>query len=1712
MDDTLGPASSAGPEMSDDALWRCLSFDLEIDKDDKRIKSFAGVRADTGRSRIRKEPFANLPDALRELDELAVGADFLLGHNIIRFDLKHLQKVNPKLNLLTMPAVDTLMLNPLAFPRQPYHHLVKHYKEGQIQRQRRNDPELDSRLVLSLFADQQDAFRRTAPELLTAWHWLTTVDGGPGFDRVFSQLRRSPRPSDHEALQAIETRLDGASCSIQAQDLLQNAASHGWEMAYILAWLSVAGGTSVMAPWVSHQFEGTYPLLRRLRDVSCGEPDCGWCGTYHDARQELRRWFGFEDFRPQPKGVDGRPLQRSIVEAVLDGGHVMGVLPTGTGKSICYQLPALSRYRNTGALTVVISPLVALMTDQVAGLEAHDIDSCVTVNGLLSMPERADALEEVRLGEAAILLISPEQLRSTSVTRAIEQREIGLWVMDEAHCLSRWGHDFRPDYRYIARYMKQRHGSVPPTVLCLTATAKPSVKDEITEYFKKELGIELRVMDGGARRTNLSFVVAPTTEATKLDDILRILDADLPENVEGGAIIYCATRRHAEQVADFLGQQGIRSGFFHAGLKPEQKKDTQQKFIDGELRAIAATNAFGMGIDKSNVRLVVHADIPGSLENYLQEAGRAGRDQSRAKCVLLYSEEDVERQFGFATRAQLKRDEINGVLKALRRLNEKNHFGGEVVATVGEILRADEDDDFERDSSTDNTRVRSAVGWLEETNLLDRVQNKVQVFPSSLRAETLQEVHQRLDRYRLPPDRKRRILTICRRLMEADPDEGIFTDELMAASDLTSEDVTDTLEQLVQLGIVSNDTRLTAFVHRGVENDSRQRLGQAVELEEALVALMSVKAPDMQENETHSLQLRHAAKELSKEGCDHATPEGLRRIVRSIAADGRGQGGGEGSLNVRAGDRETLRMTLQRSWSDLVLLAQLRRKGAGAILSHLLSTVPKEQSGTDLLAETTMGDLVDLVRSVPELGGPGRNPARLTQRALLWMHEQEIIRLHRGLSVLRPAMTIRLAPGRRNFTHQNFSQLKLHYDEQVCQVHVMAEYAEQGLRSTAAALQLAMDYFSMSADDFLRRWMPGKNRELSVPTTSESWDSIVGSLNNREQREIVTDDREKTNVLILAGPGSGKTRVLVHRIAYLVRVRRENPKGILALAYNRHAAVEIRRRLAELIGDDARGVTVMTCHAMAMRLTGDSFAGRANQLEQADFKKVLKDATAQLNGSGLPSGEVDENRERLLAGFRWILVDEYQDIGVDEYGLISALAGRTLNDDDDKLSLFAVGDDDQNIYAWNGSSTEFIRSFEEGYQARALYLTDNYRSTAHIITAANAVIEPARDRMKREHPIVVDRARRRDPPGGDWTLLDPTAQGRVQTLPVGRNPITQAQAVVAELRRLSGCDANWDWSRCAVIARAWRYLEPVRALCELERIPVQWAGEEFTGFWFLRETHRLRGWLDGRENGRVHGNELTGWINDQPAGPWIDLLREAVAEYMEETGGRETSVDHLVEWLAEWGQSVRKQQRGLLLVTAHGAKGLEFDHVVVLDGSWNGPGGAEKADEERRLYYVAMTRAKRTLTLARMSGTCPPQDPLRRLPAVLQRRATEAVLAHRPELRRQYRSLSLRDVFLGFAGIREPTDPVHRSIGNLNAGDPLLVRMENSRWDLLDDHGTVVGQLSNAGMNRLPNGVREASATVRAIVSWDKERSDPGFQRNLLSENWEVVIPDLVLE
>ena len=449
------------------------------------------------------------------------------------------------------PAVDTLRLNPLAFPRNPYHHLVKHYQDGRLQGGHLNDPLKDAQLALEVFRDQHEALKtlnESNPQLLAAWHSLTTQDDSvSGGNNFFMTVRHQPRPSLSEAQAAIAQCLKNQACLTQFRQILDESSRNGWPLAYALAWLSVAGGNSVMPPWVRSQFPAAGEIVRRLRDTACTDLSCYWCREHHDSKKALARWFGFDEFRPEPVDPkNGQPLQQSIVEAAMAGQHVLGILPTGTGKSLCYQIPALSRFEKTGALTVVISPLVALMADQVSGLAARGINSCAALNGLLSMPERADVLDRVRLGDIGILIVSPEQLRNKSLRKVLAQREIGAWVIDEAHCLSKWGNDFRPDYRYIGRFIKEKAGeaAVPP-VLCLTATAKPDVVTDILAHFHERVGITFKCFDGGAKRENLEFTVELTTPATKLSHVHQLIEADLPPGTPGGAIVYCATRKQS---------------------------------------------------------------------------------------------------------------------------------------------------------------------------------------------------------------------------------------------------------------------------------------------------------------------------------------------------------------------------------------------------------------------------------------------------------------------------------------------------------------------------------------------------------------------------------------------------------------------------------------------------------------------------------------------------------------------------------------------------------------------------------------------------------------------------------------------------------------------------------------------------------------------------------------------------------------------------------------------------------------------------------------------------------------------------------------------------------------------------------------------------------------------------------------------------------------
>ena len=371
------------------------------------------------------------------------------------------------------------------------------------------------------------------------------------------------------------------------------------------------------------------PTVHRFHDL-----------TVDDLIRQLSEQFGFAKFRPG---------QEEVIRAILAGRDAMGVMPTGQGKSLCYQLPATM----LPGLTLVISPLIALMQDQVASLKQRKIAAAAFHSGLTGS-EKHRVIQDLNQKKLQLLYLAPERMQHEGFLQLLRSLWVSLLVVDEAHCISQWGHDFRPDYLKIGRL---RQELTNPPCLALTATATSRVQTDLCKRLSLRDPFKLVA---GFRRANLALSVRLCQSR---QEKLAALERLVRETDKGTILIYCATRRAVEEVAEWLGQSHQSVGYYHAGLSDEERQLVHDDFRRGTVRILAATNAFGMGIDKSDVRLVVHFDIPGSVEAYYQEVGRAGRDGRPAACVLLFHERDLATQEYFIQQAS---QDAEGVERAKR--------------------------------------------------------------------------------------------------------------------------------------------------------------------------------------------------------------------------------------------------------------------------------------------------------------------------------------------------------------------------------------------------------------------------------------------------------------------------------------------------------------------------------------------------------------------------------------------------------------------------------------------------------------------------------------------------------------------------------------------------------------------------------------------------------------------------------------------------------------------------------------------------------------------------------------------------------------------------------------------------------------------------------------------------------------------------------------
>ncbi len=1703
------------------ARAKCICIDIETARHDNlKLREIGAYRPDTD-SRLRISGKAN--DLTNKLDQITQGAAFVLGHNVIAFDQPALSVLHPDLALHQLPLVDTLELSPVAFPQNPYHRLVKDYK---LYSTTRNDPVRDAELAYELFLDQADALRQRVlehPDEALCLHFLLTPENGKGVANFFATLRGALRPSLSEAQAAWQRATNDKVCRTGQQHVVnQFLGDTGWHkpLAYVLAWLRVSGGNSVLPPWVSISFPKTRELIATLRDVPCSNPDCTWCKEQHDLLQLLPRYFpGIEQFRPTPSTEDGKSLQQAIVEQGFAGAPTLAILPTGGGKSLCYQLPALARFYRNGSLTVIISPLQSLMKDQVDNLESRGITCAGYLNSLLNPMERQVMLDKLRLGDLGLIFIAPEQFRSPAFAKALMHREVGAWVFDEAHCLSKWGHDFRPDYLYVSQFIKMRQKENPSPVFCFTATAKPDVVQDIVDHFHKRLGIRLGTLTGGVRRENLLYEVYAVPVQAKYPEVLRLLEEALRD--DGGAIVFCARQKTVEEMAEFLKQAGLDCGYFHGGMLPEQKRKVQEAFISSELRVIAATNAFGMGVDKADVRLVIHLDTPGSLENYLQEAGRAGRDQAPARCVLLYDDADLDVQFRLLRNSKLTQQDIYAILKALRSIEKKDRSEGSVVVTSGEILLEIPDKHgIDPDAADADTKVRIAVAWLEEARLLERQENHTRIFPGSLQVANLDEARVLLEKKLGANADIEPYISLLSELFISEEDEGISTDDLMLATGRNSQQVQTMLRELDRLKLVSNDTEIGVTLYR--EPDTVDRLDALRKLEDALIVSLREAAPDADHEQWQILNIRRLCDTLRRDSGVDLEPDKLTRLMKSFA-EAFGSGVGQrGFFALRPAGQDNRYLKLLRSWQDIETIRHKRMRLALALVNFFLA----QRQGNNLLITCKQGDLEAALQAdltLQDLEVRDWNVALAA--ALIYLDTNEVLHLARGKAIFRAAMSIQLnaETRRRQFKKSDYAELALHYKDKIIQVHVMAEYARLALDKIQAAMGFIFDYFGMDRDKFVHRYFAGRQDILEIATTEAAHRRILTDLQNPEQQAIVAAPMEG-NYLVLAGPGSGKTKVIVHRVTWLLRECMILPEDIMVLSFNRSAAIEIRRRLWALVGSDAAGVKVQTLHGLAMRLTGTSYAVAAERGESVDFSAVIKAATTQLKKAELGDDVGPAiQRDRLLSGLRYLLVDEYQDINAEHYDLISALAGRSLSSEEDKLSLMAVGDDDQNIYAFGGANVSFIKQFATDYQAPSYYLIENYRSTAHIIHCANRVIALAKDRMKTKQVICVNHDRRGWPDGGEFATIDSLTQGRVHIIQIPSHYYTEVELALAELIRintLANSGQTSYWGRFAVIARHWEALEPMAALCRQQDIPVRLMRDDtLLDLHSTREGYSLLSLLNNQHRHAqklrvlLRYGTLSRWferryrraVDDLIDHPYQAMLAQFIIGWEADAPGCQQVVSNVIDALYEFRSGSQAGENNsrhapLMLLTAHRAKGLEFDHVLILDGG----GWQKNNDEERRLFYVAMTRARKTLTMCARQGVSHP----------FIRDCEELCLKTQPKPNGELQQLGQRiwvanpsNVVLSWPGYFAPNKPIHRAIAELDVGSELILRAQTdgkSGWELADKNGVAVTRMAQKFSP--PRG-EILSVRVSAIQVRHKK---PGDEDSLKCSNWEVVLPEII--
>lgn len=1470
-------------------------IDTEIEPRSRKVLDIGSVRDDG--SRFHK---ASLPEFVSFLE----GTQFICGHNILSHDIKYIGDALREAGIAPANIIDTLFLSPLLFPTKPYHALLK---DDKLQSEEANNPLNDSIKARDLFYDEIAAFKQTDETLKQIFYLL--LNDRKEFRAFFHFIAYTSESGDPEQL--IRRKFQDEIC--EHADLTRLISEHPTELAYCLSlidsFIHHKKIHSITPPWVLKNYPEVERIMFRLRNTPC-VTGCTYCNNALDIHKGLKRLFGFNSFRT----YEGEPLQERAAKAAIDNKSLLAIFPTGGGKSITFQLPALMSGESAKGLTVVISPLQSLMKDQVDNLEKIGITDAVTINGLLDPIERAKSFERVEDGSASILYISPESLRSRTIERLILGRKIVRFVIDEAHCFSSWGHDFRVDYMYIGDFIrsiqekKNLEDGIP--VSCFTATAKQKVIEDIRNYFREKLSLELELFSSKASRTNLQYKVFEKGNEEEKYQAIR----DLIEEKGCPTIIYVSRTHKAYALAKRLTEDGFDARPYHGKMDVKEKTANQNAFISGDISIMVATSAFGMGVDKKDVGMVIHHDISDSLENYVQEAGRAGRDESiTADCFVLFNEEDLSKHFILLNQTKLSIKEIQQIWKAIKDIAR---FRSTVSSSALEIARKAGWDD---NVAEIETRVTTAIAALEDAGYVKRGQNMPRIFANSILSKNAQEAIDKINASeRFEEKQKEKGIRIIKKLFsqksrKQSGDEAAESriDYISDHLGIVKEEVINIVNLLREEGILADAKDLTAFIKRG-ENKNR-----SLNIVTAFSPIENFLLPVFEEQEK-TFHLKELNEQAEANGCGDVGINKIKTVINFWAI--------KNWIKRRNLEYSKNHITALSLHSQEVLHERLEKRHelAKFIVEFLYEksiqgSTAEDAGKEEVLVEFSIHELKDAFEN--SLASFGKKVSvEEVEDALFYLSRIDAIKIEGGFLVVYNRLTIdRLEQdNKKRYKVEDYQKLNQFYENKVQQIHIVGEYAKKMVTDYRNALQFVDDYFQLNYSSFLNRYFKGsRQEEIKRNVTPAKFRELFGEL-SPAQLSIIKDQESKY-IAVAAGPGSGKTRVLVHKLASLLLMEDVKHEQLLMLTFSRAAATEFKKRLLKLIGNAANFIEIKTFHSYCFDLLG-----KVGSLEKSD--DILKRTVEKIK-----NGEVEPNRITKTV----LVIDEAQDMNEDEFALIT-----TLMEQNEEMRVIAVGDDDQNIYEFRGASSKYLEQFIQVNKALMYELIENYRSKSNLIDFTNQFVKRIGHRLK-VTPIVAMQT------DNGWikvvryysdNLITPLVRDIRSTGLTGTTCVltkTNEEALqITGLLLKNGMQAQLIQSNDGFslynLVEVRFFLDQLNLADDVFIISDEvWANAKRELANNFRNSSRLE----------VCNNLISDFEATNPKRKYKSDLEVFIRE------------SKLEDFFNENGETI-------FVSTIHKAKGKEFDNVFLMLENFH-----PATDEAKRQLYVAMTRAKQNLTI-----------------------------------------------------------------------------------------------------------------------------------------------------